>query len=921
MLETPIRSDTIVAMSDKFMNWFRFFLPALTVLAFSACSQPGSDDTFLRVQLDPALGIDHIDVLKIQMRGVEDGTHAPEKKPYELDLSTWSFDSSPYIIKLVPKSLKGYVQAQVIAEVDGELVAATMVVFNISEGGVTDCLLKGSHTCDADGDGVPDCDITLCCPGLHPAHDCDDTNPDAHPIDYEDPCTECGNDIDEDCDGVDIECTDWNGDEIVDACQPCDPTIPDIGWGQPELCDGIDNDCNGLVDEGFDNVSCGVGACATTVSECVDGTPMLCAPTAPSDEICDSIDNDCDGLVDNDVTNQQQSGCPTSGVCLFQVDIRCVDGSWICDTSGVTFFEDEEVLCDGFDNDCDGDTDEELGQESCGVGACAKTIDLCQDGQPQTCDPMNGSSEEICDDIDNDCDDDTDEDLGATVCGVGQCDLPQAVCVYGQEVACNPILGASVEICDGNDNDCDGGVDEDLGDGTCGVGVCEHTVPTCVEGELNPCDPLEGATNESCDGLDNDCDGAIDEALGDTSCGVGACAQSVAACVNGQAQNCVPLTPTVETCDGFDNDCNGQTDEDSGTLICGQGACQVEVPACVGGNTQFCTPTSPTAETCDGVDNDCDGDVDEELGTITCGTGPCTNTVNICINGSEGNCTPLPGGSEICDGVDNDCDGFVDEELGTRNCGIGACLTVVDLCTGGQETPCPPPDPGTESCNGIDDDCNGDTDNGAGPTCPHGVCSDGACQEPECNDGVQNGAETGVDCGGGCVACGGSPTATGQLVINEIMKEPKAYWPWDEGTEWFELYNATLDITLNLHNCSIRDNHDNYLVINKHIHVIPGGYALLAEDPNVAVPVQFDYNGNEFILDNGSDEIILDCNGVEIDRVQYNNTHFPHEKGKSLTLDSPSGNNNVGANWCKGKMNYDAYANRGTPGELNDPCN
>ncbi|MBR57592.1 MAG: hypothetical protein CMH54_05980, partial [Myxococcales bacterium] len=499
--------------------------------------------------------------------------------------------------------------------------------------------------------------------------------------------------------------------------------------------------------------------------------------------------------------------------------------------------------------------------------------------------------------------------------------LPQTTCIDGEEVSCDPLLGATNEICDGIDNDCDGSIDNNLGYGTCGVGACEHTVPTCIDGELNLCDPLEGAKDELCDGVDNDCDGAIDESLGDIICGVGICANSVPSCANGSPQTCTPLEPGEEICDGLDNDCDGQTDEDAGTIVCGEGACLVEVPACVGGNTQFCMPNLPETEVCDGIDNDCDGQTDEDLGTITCGTGPCTNTVNMCINGSMGTCTPFEGTSELCDGIDNDCDGLVDEELGTFSCGTGACVTVVDYCTDGQQTACAPQDPVTESCNGIDDDCDGDTDNGAGATCPHGVCAEGTCQEPSCVDGVQNGAETGVDCGGGCVACGGSPTATGQLVINEIMKEPKDVWWAPVGPEWIELYNATSDITLNLHNCSIRDNHSNYLVINKHIHVIPGGYALLATGSISGYTVHLDYDGDAFELDNGSDEIIFECNGVEIDRVEFNDANFPDKEGKSLNLNSPTNDNNNGANWCKGKFVYTFDPkNHGTPGFQNDPC-
>jgi hypothetical protein len=68
------------------------------------------------------------------------------------------------------------------------------------------------------------------------------------------------------------------------------------------------------------------------------------------------------------------------------------------------------------------------------------------------------------------------------------------------------------EICDGEDNNCDGFIDEDLGTTTCGLGVCQVTVDNCVAGEEQVCTPNPGAaTDEVCDGEDNNCDGATDE--------------------------------------------------------------------------------------------------------------------------------------------------------------------------------------------------------------------------------------------------------------------------------------------------------------------------------------------------------------------------------------------------------------------------
>jgi len=122
----------------------------------------------------------------------------------------------------------------------------------------------------------------------------------------------------------------------------------------------------------------------------------------------------------------------------------------------------------------------------------------------------------------------------------------------------------------------------------------------------------------------------------------------------------VPTTGggSPEVCDGIDNDLDGQIDEDLGTLSCGVGACARIINACVNGVTQTCTPGTPAAEVCDGIDNSCDGQVDEGLGTLSCGVGACARTVNACGNGVPQTCTPGAPGAEICgDGIDQDCNG------------------------------------------------------------------------------------------------------------------------------------------------------------------------------------------------------------------------------------------------------------------------
>ena len=705
--------------------------------------------------------------------------------------------------------------------------------------------------------------------------DCVDNNPSINPG-----ATEICNNLDDDCDentldgsGVTAPLNSNQEGICHETRQACVVGVWEdyyvfTGYeATEENCDGVDNDCDGSVDEdltttyyfdddedGYGNLSVTIEACGlpTGYSEnsldCRDDLPAI-NPAAL--ELCgDGLDNNCNGETDEEDALECTIFYLDGDGDLFGTDdSRCLcspDGDY--DTEATNDCVDDNPLiypgaveeCNGVNDDCDSTTADGSGvvapMNNIQEGVCFGSQQFCSEGDWEDyyyTIPGYEEDEESCDEIDNDCDGETDEDLTTTYYfdddddGYGNASITIEACGLPTGYSANsldcrddlPAINPSaLELCgDGLDNNCNGETDEENalecitfyldGDGDL-FGTDDSRCLCSPDGDYdtedtNDCvddNPLiyPGAVEE-CNNVDDDCNENTLDGSGVTaplnSNQEGICHETRQACVVGVWEDYYVFTgyQELETlCDEVDNDCDGETDvgltttyyfDDDGD---GYGNLSVTIEACglptgYSANSLDCRDDLPAInpgalELCgDGLDNNCNGEIDEE-DALECTLyyedadhddyGKTLEAKCLCEPEFDydatqnGDCDDtdqniFPGADEICNGEDDDCDKLTDEEdafgcitfyYDGDHDGFGIdnskCLcSADDSYTSSTSDDCVDDHPlinpeAEEICDGLDNDCDKDIDEGF----PNNDGDDLAdCVDPDDdNDGIKD---------------------------------------------------------------------------------------------------------------------------------------------------------------------------------------
>jgi hypothetical protein len=512
-----------------------------------------------------------------------------------------------------------------------------------------------------------------------------------------------------------------DGCEYYCTANPTGTVTTDVGGN---MC-GIDDDCDGQIDEDLDFChdlnNC--GACGKTCI--VLNGAGRCDSSGANGGACNKDNTKC--VVDHcdpgwvDADGSADNGC-----------------EYHCTPSG-------PEICDGKDNDCDGKVDDE---DSADLQAAVPDIGQpCQGGDQGICkDPANGGIKKCV-------------NASVTCCDLGSNDVPSPDPSFPSTGLFNGVCtstdgkhvvrpGDQVEVCNGLDDDCDGVIDDSPKDagGVCGsaLGICSLGINNCVSGVLK-CVGATLGTAEVCNGADDDCDGVID---GTVPAGTPQSCTNTSDCASGLV--CLPRAPSnAKICVQPPTDVGPQ-------FVCGK---PPDAP-CVNATGQVVTcgtaGATPVPQPC-------------SAGVIACTSGvkTCSGAVGPVLSidkcGEDSNCDGVLGGQPDlsndvanCGACGHDC-----RTLGAHanwTCSNGTCKLGATKCQSGYidcdnnpndcERACTPS--GAELCNGADDNCNCKVDEPTGMAVPSPtqVCGvDPSASSPQCTTGVT------VSCSAGAWKC------------------------------------------------------------------------------------------------------------------------------------------------------------------------
>lgn len=629
----------------------------------------------------------------------------------------------------------------------------------IGDGKDNDCdgnIDEGLNTTDDDLDGYSE-----------QTGDCDDADPSRSPGVSEIPY----DGIDQDCSGLDLTDVDGDGSDAElaggDDCNDGDSSINPSSM--ETAYDGIDQDCTGgdLVDVDGD----GVASTMVGGDDCNDQDSSI-SPNLP--EICDGLDDNCDGVIDLDAIDASDWFADSDGdgygdeddaMTSCQAPEGYIADNTDCNDANVDANPGAAEVCDGVDNDCDALVDEGVtttyyqDSDSDGYGSASSPIQACSlptgyatsstdcnDGRSD----VNPGKSEVCDGADNDCDAQVDEGVTTTYYqdsdsdGYGSASNPTQACSLPTGYATNStdcndtrndVNPGKSEVCDGADNNCNTQIDEGVkstfyqdadsdGYGNANVSTQACAAPAGYVPDKTDCNDrnadISPGEAEYCNGKDDNCNGKVDDGVttityyqdsdndgyGNSSVSTATCAGAPAGYVT-LGGDCADSNPAInpaaaESCNGIDENCNGTVDEGVKTTWYKDG--DADGYGSVATSSQSCTQPSGyvsnatdcndsntnihpnAAETCNYLDDNCNGSTDEGV-SITWyqdkdqdGYGNPAISVNNCIQpagyvSNKSDCNDInaaiyPDAAEQANGIDDNCNGLTDEDVGV------SCYTI-----------------------------------------------------------------------------------------------------------------------------------------------------------------------------------------------------------------------------------------------------